>query len=71
MLETFYKNGRHLLAMHDEAVTAEREVARRAREAIDAGITEERVLDADGKNKVIGGIPDVVLVNAAGASPLI
>jgi hypothetical protein len=69
-LWTFYDQGNRLEVMHDPAVTDPRDVYRFARELIQAGINCEASWHADGKNRVIGGDIDIVLVSSAGASPL-
>lgn len=66
----FYRKGSHLDAMNNQTVNEPREVGRLAREAIQAGIDQERALHEDGKNKVIGGDIDVVVVTAT-APPLL
>jgi hypothetical protein len=61
-IQKFCRKGQHLNAMRNPSVTSAAEVGRLAREAIEAGIVQEAALRADGKNRVIGGRPDVVLI---------
>jgi hypothetical protein len=66
ILGEFYQQTLYLRAIHDPAAMDGREIGRRVGEAIDTGIIQERALDPDGNNKLIGGNPDVVLVTDAG-----
>jgi hypothetical protein len=61
-LHDFYGKGALLDAMNDQAVNVPQEVGRLAREAIQAGIEQER---QEGKHTTIGGVPDVVVVTDA------
>lgn len=63
----FYGRGDRLEAMHEATVTDPEQVARLTRGFVQECIDQERALNADGKNRVIGGDIDVVLVTAAGA----
>lgn len=69
-IQGFFRQGQHLNAMRNPSVTSAAEVGRLAREAIEAGIVQEASLHSDGKNRVIGGRPDVVLVAGDGTSVL-
>jgi hypothetical protein len=71
VLQQLFAKSSHLHTIHDAAVTDGREVGQRVRDAILATIAQERALEPDGKNKVIGGDPDVVLVTSGSAFLLI
>jgi hypothetical protein len=63
----FYGRGDRLEALHEAPVTDPEQVARLTRGFVQEGIDQECALNADGKNKAIGGDIDVVLVTTAGA----
>jgi hypothetical protein len=69
-IREFRRQDQRLNAMRSPSVTSAAEVGRLAREAIEEGIVQEASLHADGKNRVIGGRPDVVLVTGDGLSVL-
>jgi hypothetical protein len=69
-IRDFCSRDPHIPAMRDPHVATPEEVGRLAREAIAAGIVQETTLHADGKNRVIGGRPDVVVVTKDGAFDL-
>jgi hypothetical protein len=69
-IREFCRQGQHINAMRSPSVTSAAEVGQLAREAIEVGIVQEASLHPDGKNRVIGGRPDVVLVTENDSSAL-
>jgi hypothetical protein len=69
-IQQFCRQGAHLNAMRDSGIASPAEVGRLAREAIAVGIVQEASLHPDGRNRVIGGRPDVVFVTKDGAFDL-
>jgi hypothetical protein len=69
-IQEFCRKGPHLNAMRDQGLASPAEVGRLAREAIAAGILQEASLHGDGRNRVIGGRPNVVFVTKDGAFDL-